>query len=73
MAFRNLESNAPLVKREWLAQELYRGERTSGLPDLFVEWNPMRRSHELVHRMPVLSRRPTQVVVRAITWSKAFS
>lgn len=39
MAFRNLESSAPLVKKVWRAQELYPGEETSDLPDLFVEWN----------------------------------
>ena len=39
MAFRNLESGAPLVTRVWSVQELYPGEDTGDLPDLFIEWN----------------------------------
>ena len=39
LAFSNLETGEPVVRRVWRADEFYRGPCVDHLPDLVVEWN----------------------------------
>jgi predicted AlkP superfamily phosphohydrolase/phosphomutase len=39
LAFTNLETGEPVVRRLWRANEFYRGPLMDHLPDLIVEWN----------------------------------
>ena len=39
LAFRNMESREPVVRRVWRVDEVYRGPNMDHLPDLIVEWN----------------------------------
>jgi predicted AlkP superfamily phosphohydrolase/phosphomutase len=39
LAFVNLDSGRPLVRRVLRTADLYRGERLADLPDLMVEWD----------------------------------
>ena len=39
LAFTNVETGEPVVRRVWRANEFYRGPLVDHLPDLIVEWN----------------------------------
>ncbi|HKW14483.1 MAG TPA: alkaline phosphatase family protein [Candidatus Krumholzibacteria bacterium] len=48
LAFKNVETGEPVVRRVWRANEFYRGPLMDHLPDLIVEWNrdtPVSRIH----------------------------
>src|SRR5688572_17933826 len=48
LAFTNMETGAPVVRRVWRVDEVYSGPNIDHLPDLIVEWNrdaPISRVH----------------------------
>ena len=48
LAFTNVETGAPVVRRVWRVDQVYSGPRMDHLPDLIVEWNrdaPIARVH----------------------------
>lgn len=48
LAFTNLDTGEPVVRRVWRIDEVYRGPNVHHLPDLIVEWNrdhPVSRVH----------------------------
>ena len=48
LAFTNVETGEPVVRRVWRIDQVYRGPRMDHLPDLIVDWNrdtPVSRVH----------------------------